>query len=166
METRQDESQDALLLMHSMPGHLIRRAKQKTTQSFAPITQLYNLTPIQYSVLKAIAIYPGVDQASLGELIGLDTSTVGELIVRLEQRALVKRTPDGRRQLLEASAAARQMLEDLAPMLVDAQAHTMAALTKIEQKQLLRLLSKMVGVSNLHYQPRKSTRRPGALTSP
>jgi DNA-binding MarR family transcriptional regulator len=163
--TNKGEPEDPLLLMHSMPGHLIRRAKQKTTQAFAPIAQRFNLTPIQYSVLKAIALHPGADQTSLGELIGLDASTVGEVILRLEQRGLVQRTLDGRRQLLGASAAATQMLKELAPMLVDAQEHTMSALTKIEKKQFLRLLSKMVGVTNIHYQPRRSGRRSGAASN-
>ncbi len=152
------ESDDALLAMHSMPGHLIRRAKQKTNQAFAPITQQFNLTPIQYSVLKAIAAHPGADQATLGERIGLDSSTVGEVIARLVGRGLVVRTPAGRRQLVQASQAALEMLDELQPMLQRAQEEITSGLTLIEKRQFMRLLSKMVGVHNLHYQPRKPNR--------
>jgi len=153
---------DPLLAMYSMPGHLIRRAKQKTTLAFMPITRRFNLTPIQYVVLKAVSIRPGVDQAELGDIVGLDTSTTGQVAARLEQRSLIVRRPDCRRQRVEASAAGLALLEQLGPMLEDIQDEVVRPLTAKERQQLLRLLSKMVGVANLHHQPRPRGRRRAA----
>lgn len=154
-----DPQQDQLLAMYSMPGHLIRRAKQKTTLTFAPIVRGFNLTPIQYAVLKAIAICPGVDQAELGEIVGLDTSTTGQVVARLEVRGLVLRRPDGRRQRVEASAEALALLEELRPILTDIQEEITKPLTAKERQQFLRLLSKMLGMANLHHQPRARGRK-------
>jgi DNA-binding MarR family transcriptional regulator len=148
-----------LLEMYSMPGHLIRRAKQKTTLTFAPIVRRFNLTPIQYAVLKATSACPGVDQAKLGELVGLDTSTTGEVVARLEQRGLLVRTAEGRRQRVEASRIALMLLDELAPVLAEIQERVMHPLTSKEKDQFLRLLSKMLGISNRHYEPKARSRR-------
>ena len=150
---------DPLLVMYSMPGHLIRRAKQKTTLAFAPITRRFNLTPIQYVVLKTISIRPGVDQAELGDIVGLDTSTTGQVAARLEQRSLIVRRPDGRRQRVEASAEGLALLEQLGPMLEDIQDEVVQPLTAKERQQLLRLLPKMLGVATLYYRPKPRGRR-------
>lgn len=150
---------DPLLVMYSMPGHLIRRAKQKTTLTFAPITRRFNLTPIQYIVLKAASIRPGVDQAELGDIVGLDTSTTGQVAARLEQRALIVRRPDGRRQRVEASAEGLALLAQLGPMLDAIQDEIVRPLTAKEKQQLLRLLSKMLGMANLYHQPKPRGRR-------
>ncbi len=150
---------DPLLAMYSMPGHLIRRAKQKTTLTFAPITRRFNLTPIQYVVLKAVALRPAVDQAELGDIVALDTSTTGQVVARLEQRSLIARWPDGRRQRVEATADGLAMLDQLRPMLDDIQQEITHPLTAKERRQLLRLLSKMLGVATLYYQPRPRSRR-------
>ncbi len=150
---------DPLLTMYSMPGHLIRRAKQKTTLTFAPIARRFNLTPIQYAVLKAIAICPAVDQAELGEIVGLDTSTTGQVVARLEQRNLVTRQADGRRQRVEATDEAHAMLKELQPILADIQEEITHPLTAKERQQFLRLLSKMLGIANLYHQPRARGRR-------
>ncbi len=153
-----DPRQEQLLSMYSMPGHLIRRAKQKTTQTFAPIVRRFNLTPIQYVVLKAVAICPGVDQAELGEIVGLDMSTTGQVVARLEQRGLLMRRPDGRSQRVEVLPEGTALLEELRPMLSASQEEIMQPLTSKERQQLLRLLSKMLGMTNLYHQPRARKR--------
>ncbi|MDX3906261.1 MAG: MarR family winged helix-turn-helix transcriptional regulator [Pigmentiphaga sp.] len=150
---------DPLLVLYSMPGHLIRRAKQKTTLAFAPIARRFNLTPIQYVVLKAVAIRPGVDQAELGDIVGLDTSTTGQVVARLEQRGLIGRRADGRRQRVEIQPEGLSMLEALQPALSDIQEEITHPLTAKEKQQFLRLLSKMLGIANLYHQPR-ARRRP------
>jgi len=50
-----------------MPGHLIRRLHQHSTQSFVERTQAvgYDLTPVQYAALEAIYENPGSDQKTL-----------------------------------------------------------------------------------------------------
>jgi DNA-binding MarR family transcriptional regulator len=150
---------DQLLTMYSMPGHLIRRAKQKTTLTFAPIVKRFNLTPIQYAVLKTTSICPAVDQAELGEIVGLDTSTTGQVVARLEQRGLVTRKAEGRRQRVEATPAAMDLLKELGPLLAEIQEEITSPLTLKERQQLLRLLSKMLGIANHHHQPPQRGRR-------
>ncbi len=150
---------DPLLALYSTPGHLIRRAKQKATLTFAPVTRHFKVTPQQYSVMKVVDARPAVDQAELGELVGLDTSTTGQIVLRLEQRGLLSRRPDGRRQRVEITPEGKAILEKLKPFLKEIQAEITDSLTAKETDQLLRLLSKMLGISNLHYQPKQKRQR-------
>jgi len=60
-------------------------------------------TSPQFAVLNALTAEPGLDQRTVGERVGLDRSTVAEVITRLLRRELldkVRDPHDGRRFLL------------------------------------------------------------------
>jgi DNA-binding MarR family transcriptional regulator len=143
-----DEDLRALL---SMPGYLIRRSKQVSTGIFMDACKEMDITPVQFSALSILAARPGIDQTELGEIAGLDSSTIADVIQRLERRVLLERTGQGNRRICVLTPAGEQALARLRPLVARAQSHILAALTVREQKQLLRLLSKLNGVSNNHY---------------
>jgi DNA-binding MarR family transcriptional regulator len=144
---------DALLALYSTPGHLLRRAKQKSTGTFSAIHKQYNITSMQWVVLRVVSIRPGVDQAELGGLVGLDNSTTGQIVLRLEQRRLLKRTPDGRRRRLHLTEQGFELLKEVGPHLEQIQEQITSPLNKRETLQFLKLLSKLVGLRNLYYSP-------------
>lgn len=148
--------------MYDMPGHLIRRAKQKATLAFEPITGQHKLTPLQYAILQATLLHPEIDQNELGERVGLDASTLGDVVARLEQRGLLGRRTDGRHRRLRVSSAGQDLLERVRPAVEQAQAQILQPLTAREREQLLRLLSKMVGVNNRYHRTRTARRAGGA----
>ena len=76
--------------VYDQPGHLIRRAHQIAVSMFHR-TIGYEVTPIQYAVLRILQDHPGIDQVTLARYCALDTSTAADLAVRLEERGLVKR---------------------------------------------------------------------------
>jgi DNA-binding MarR family transcriptional regulator len=143
--------QDPLQALLSMPGYLIRRSKQLTTGTFMEACKDLDITPVQFSALAILAAKPGLDQTELGEIAGLDSSTTGDVMQRLEKRALLSRTGNGNRRLCQITPAGQALLERLRPLVARAQSRVMAPLTAREQKQLLRLLSKLNRVTNEHY---------------
>ncbi|MER7490092.1 MarR family transcriptional regulator [Streptomyces sp. NPDC126497] len=61
------------------------------------------ITSPQFAVLNAVVAEPGLDQRTVGERVGLDRSTIAEVIARLIRRGLldkVRAPRDGRRFLL------------------------------------------------------------------
>lgn len=144
----------------SMPGYLIRRSKQISTGIFTEACKDFGITPIQFAALTILHLRPGIDQTELGEIAALDPSTTGDVIQRLERRGLVQRQEQGQRRVCGLTADGGTLLGQVTPRVVAAQRRVLGHLTTREQAQLLRLLSKMNGVNNLHYtQPARRGRQ-------
>ncbi|MGY0019960.1 MarR family winged helix-turn-helix transcriptional regulator [Streptomyces sp. cg35] len=84
------------------PGHLARRLQQAHYLLWNTMVS-EEITSPQFAVLNTLVAEPGLDQRTVGERVGLDRSTIAEVITRLTRRELVDRTrdpEDGRRRLL------------------------------------------------------------------
>lgn len=158
---RHDDSAVASLAAFlSMPGYLIRRSKQISTGIFAETCKDLGITPIQFAVLTILRWRPEIDQTELGEIAALDPSTAGDVIQRLERRGLLRRQEQGQRRICDLTADGAALLAQVTPLVAAAQPRIFGDLTTREQGQLLRLLSKMNGVTNLHYtRPARRARR-------
>lgn len=78
----------------TMPGHVIRRLNQMSTQVFARRMQEagIDITPVQFAALDAIKSFPGSDQAGIAAKIAYDRATIGGVIERLLDKGYVERT--------------------------------------------------------------------------
>jgi DNA-binding MarR family transcriptional regulator len=86
----------------SHPGHLARRLQQAHHLLWNTMVS-EEITSPQFAVLNALVAEPGLDQRTVGERVGLDRSTIAEVISRLGRRGLldkVRDPQDGRRSLL------------------------------------------------------------------
>ncbi|MER5435497.1 MarR family transcriptional regulator [Streptomyces sp. NPDC002588] len=86
----------------SHPGHLARRLQQAHHLLWNTMVS-EEITSPQFAVLNALVAEPGLDQRTVGERVGLDRSTIAEVISRLSRRGLldkVRDPGDGRRFLL------------------------------------------------------------------
>ncbi|MFF3445755.1 MarR family winged helix-turn-helix transcriptional regulator [Streptomyces sp. NPDC002667] len=84
------------------PGHLARRLQQAHYLLWNTMVS-EEITSPQFAVLNALVAEPGLDQRTVGERVGLDRSTIAEVVSRLGRRALldkVRDPQDGRRSLL------------------------------------------------------------------
>ncbi|MEV0304859.1 MarR family winged helix-turn-helix transcriptional regulator [Streptomyces prasinus] len=84
------------------PGHLARRLQQAHHLLWNTMVS-EEITSPQFAVLNALVAEPGLDQRTVGERVGLDRSTIAEVIGRLLRRELldkVRDPQDGRRFLL------------------------------------------------------------------
>lgn len=107
----------------------------------------HNVTTTQYGVLIILRAFEGLDQIGLSKKVGLDRSTTGLVIKKLEQDGLVVRVEDSedrRRKIIVLTAKGERRLEALRPAAAQAQHIALSAFTKEETEVFLALLSKFV----------------------
>ncbi|MEU9362324.1 MarR family transcriptional regulator [Streptomyces sp. NPDC048301] len=98
------------------PGHLARRLQQAHHLLWSAMVSQETTSP-QFAVLNALTAEPGLDQRTVGERVGLDRSTVAEVITRLLRRALLDKVRDpldGRRYLLRLTEEGVRTHKELA----------------------------------------------------
>jgi DNA-binding MarR family transcriptional regulator len=135
----------------TLPGYQIRRLQQIAVGLFIDETAAFDLTPVQFAALAAVARHPGVDQRSLARRIGFDTSTTGGVVDRLERRGLMRRhpAPDDRRvRRLSVTDAGQTLLAAVLPAMQRAQRRILAPLSDVEQGQFMALLGRIVEANN------------------
>ena len=129
------------------PGFLIRRLHQIHVALFNEACGKFEITPVQYSLLSALAERGVADQTTLAADIALDRTTTTGALKRLAARKLIERavddrdrraracrpTPEGLRLLGKMEAAARSAHRD-----------TVARLKMNEQRQFLALMQRIV----------------------
>lgn len=155
--------------IYEKPGHLIRRLQQIALALFMDETQAFDVTPVQYSALLTIEIYPGIDQTALCNIIAFDRSTIGDVVTRLERKKLIKRVPgaqDRRTKLLYMTAAGRKLLEDIEPAVQATQKRILEPLTARERVVFMGMLTRLVHINNEHSRaPMRIDERPRAQRS-
>jgi DNA-binding MarR family transcriptional regulator len=145
------ERDERLGAIYRRPGFMIRRAHQIAIGIFAKECADLDLTPQQHGVLSALAQFPGIDQISLGRLLGLDRSTVAGVVIRLSDRGLVRRSVsrvDRRRLLLALRAAGTRALDASHGSAERAQERLLAPLSATERTQFLTLLERVLDEHN------------------
>jgi len=130
-----------------MPGHLIRRLHQLSTQVFLQQVGAagFNLTPVQFAALDTLADRPGIDQARLAEAIAKDRATIGAVVDRLQQKGLLHRVVSGRDKRardLCLSEEGERVVAELRPLVIALQADILPGLTKAEIAQFIQLAAK------------------------
>ena len=131
-----------------LPGYQIRRLQQLAVAVFATrVAQAgFDLTPVQFGALTAIADTPGLDQATLANQIAIDRVTIGGVIDRLCQKGYVTRSinPEDRRaRLLELTLTGKEILSRVTPVVIELQADILSSLLPAERGMFLKLLKKV-----------------------
>lgn len=129
--------------MYRRPGFLLKRCHQVAMAIFLDECREHNVTQSQYGCLRALHEFPGVDQITLGRLVGLDRSTAGLVVKTLSDRGLIVRIvnkADKRRMRLKVSADGERLLGDVAPAAARAQARVLAGLPRESRALFLKLL--------------------------
>lgn len=139
--------------LNDKPGHLARRFQQIAVAVFhAEMEDAgFDLTPVQYAALAAIAARPGLDQATLAGTIAYDRTTITGVVDRLAQKGLVVRTPsnrDRRAHELSITKAGEKTLREIEPAVQAAQRAMLRGLTAAEAKELMRLMRKAIDAGN------------------
>jgi len=135
------------------PGHLARRFQQIAVAVFhAEVEEAgFDLTPVQYAALAAIATHPGLDQATLAGIIAYDRTTITGVVDRLAQKDLIARKAsarDRRAHALQITATGQKTLRGIEPSVEAAQRAMLRGLTAAEAKELMRLMRKAIDAGN------------------
>jgi DNA-binding MarR family transcriptional regulator len=140
-------------LIHSMPGHLIRRLHQISTALFQERMSMLglDLTPVQYGALAVLSENPGIDQAQLAGLIAYDRATIGGVVDRLQGKGLITRriSPrDRRARELSLTRAGATLLASVTPEVRSLQAAILPGLTEDERTLFLGLAARAAEAGN------------------
>lgn len=133
------------------PGFLIRRLHQIHCALFLEETEAYGITPVQYSLMTALARRGEMDQISIAREVGLERTTVAEVLTRLEARGLVARRPDPedrRVRLVKLARAGRALVKKMAPAAQRAHDRTLEPLPEAERDELMLRLIRLVEANN------------------
>jgi DNA-binding MarR family transcriptional regulator len=142
---------DPLEELYRRPGFMIRRVHQIAVSLFIEETGKLGVTNRQYGILFVLKHRPGIDQISVANLLGLDRSTTGMVLKKLEQDGLVVRSVgvhDRRRHSLQLTRSGEKLLSELAEPARKAHARVLSAFTPREQALFLQLLDKFTRAFN------------------
>lgn len=137
--------------IYGRPGHLIRRLQQIAVAIFMSETDGFNMTPVQYSALLAVEMYPGVDQATLANIIAFDRTTIGKVVSRLESKRWIKRvssTDDRRSKCLTITPAGSGVLRAIDDAVNRSQDLILSPLRPAERRVFVDMLERLVKLNN------------------
>jgi DNA-binding MarR family transcriptional regulator len=140
--------------LYRSPGHLVRRVQQLSNAVFGDEIGDADLTPPQFALLVTLHHTPAADQIGLSRLVGIDRSTVADVVARLRDRGLVDRTRDprdARRNTVSLTAEGRELVDRLTPGVLRAQERLLGPLSGAERTELLRLLTRIVVAHDPNY---------------
>jgi len=149
------------------PGHLIRRLQQIAVAIFMDEFKSLDITPVQYIALVAIRDRPGLEQQAIADLIAIDRSSTGRVMLFLEQRGLIARvTPDNNRRSKQAFAtpAGLRLLLATARLIARAEERILQVLDDNEKRAFMAGLRKLVDINNAL--SRAPLRMPGKARNP
>lgn len=134
-------------LLLTRPGFLIRRLHQIHSALFTEETEKFNITPVQYSLLTALDEYGELDQNSLSHHIGLERTSVAEVLPRLEQRELIMRRQyeqDKRVKYVKLAPKGRALVRKMRPAVQRAHDRTIEHLSEQERTVFILLMARLV----------------------
>lgn len=133
--------------LEQRPGFLIRRLHQIHVALFQEACAGFDMTPLQYSLLSALAVRGTADQTTLAADIALDRTTTTGALKRLETRKLVERPvsdDDRRARVCRLTPAGAALLNKIEAAARDAHRATLGGLSKPEQATFIALMQRIV----------------------
>lgn len=144
---------EKILELHGMPGHLIRRMNQIAVSLFMDEVGKvgFDLTPVQYATLVAVAENPGIDQATVAGMVAYDRVTIGGVVDRLVQKAFISRkvsVRDRRARELFITPDGETAIAKITPVVRETQVLMLNGLSDQEKAVFVSLLKKAADGAN------------------
>jgi DNA-binding MarR family transcriptional regulator len=133
------------------PGFLIRRLHQIHVALFQKKCAAFDVTPLQYSLLSALARRGTADQTTLAADVALDRTTTTGALKRLQSRKFIERTihrRDRRAQMCRLTKAGASLLRQMEGSARAAHRETVAELSKSEQKRFIAMMQRIIVASS------------------
>src|ERR1700710_2028708 len=132
------------------PGFLIRRLHQIHVALFQKKCAAFDVTPLQYSLLSALARRGTADQTTLAADVALDRTTTTGALKRLQSRSFIERSihhGDRRAQLCRLTKAGAKLLGQMEMSARAAHLETVADLNKADQKRFIAMMQQIVAAN-------------------
>jgi DNA-binding MarR family transcriptional regulator len=127
-------------------GYNARRAALAVIDVFMQRMTVYDLRPVDFSVLSLIMHNPGITSRQLCTTLGVLPPNLVGMINALEKRNIIIRKPhprDGRAVGLHVTATGQKLMRDAERTAVELEAEVASRLSAGEAKTLIRLLKKI-----------------------
>jgi DNA-binding MarR family transcriptional regulator len=149
---RRGEAKHRRWPLSQRPGFLIRRLHQIHVALFQEACGKFDVTPLQYSLLSALAARKTADQTTLAADIALDRTTTTGALKRLAARNLVERAvndQDRRARLCRLTSPGAALLAQIETSARSAHRATLEGLTEREQAVFIDMMQRIVtGTAN------------------
>lgn len=132
--------------LESLMGYNARRATLVIVDAFLKHMAVYELRPVDFSVLSLIAHNPGITSRQLCSALNIQPPNLVGMVNTLEKRELVMRQPhprDGRAMGLHLTPSGKKMVRSAEQTATDIEKDVTAHLSATERKTLMRLLKKI-----------------------
>lgn len=133
--------------LEKRPGFLIRRLHQIHVALFQKKCAAFDVTPLQYSLLTALARWGTADQTTLAAEVMLDRTTTTGALKRLQSRKYIERAVDRRdrrAQMCRLTRSGERLLRRIEAQARAAHHETLEGLGKAEQKKFIAMMQKVV----------------------
>jgi DNA-binding MarR family transcriptional regulator len=132
--------------LESLLGYNARRAALAVIEVFLERMAVYDLRPVDFSVLSLITHNPGITSRQLCTTLGILPPNLVGMINALEKRELIARRPhprDGRAMGLHLTGAGQKLMRDAERTAAELEADVAGRLSPSEARTLIRLLKKI-----------------------
>ena len=132
--------------LESLLGYNARRAALTVIEVFLERMAIYDLRPVDFSVLSLVTHNPGITSRQLCTTLGILAPNLVGMVNAMEKRALIIRRPhphDGRAMGLHLTATGQQMMRDAEKTAARLEVETTSRLSAAERKTLMLLLKKI-----------------------
>jgi MarR family transcriptional regulator, lower aerobic nicotinate degradation pathway regulator len=129
------------------PGFLIRRLHQIHVALFQKNCAAFEITPLQYSLLSALAKRGTADQTTLAADVALDRTTTTGALKRLQSRRFIGRaihSRDRRAQVCRLTKAGEALLREIERSARAAHFETVADLSKADRQRFIAMMQRIV----------------------
>jgi DNA-binding MarR family transcriptional regulator len=136
---------------YASPGYMVRRCYQIVQGIFQDATADAPIAPTQLGVLKAVVEFPGRDQASIARALGIDRSTMGANVDRLEELGFLTRYPaarDKRVKLLAITSTGVAAIAAIKERIGVVRERFLAPLNEDEQATFVALMQRIIEANN------------------
>jgi DNA-binding MarR family transcriptional regulator len=133
--------------LQQRPGFLIRRLHQVHVSVFQEACSEFEVTPLQYSLLSALAVRKTADQTTLAADIALDRTTTTGALKRLASRNLVERAVNGedrRARRCKLTAPGAKLLARIEASARAAHHATLKGLSVAEQATFISMMQRIL----------------------
>jgi DNA-binding MarR family transcriptional regulator len=132
--------------LESLVGYNARRAALVVIEVFLERMAVYDLRPVDFSVLSLITHNPGITSRQLCSTLGILAPNLVAMVNALEKRTLITRLPhphDGRAMGLHPTVVGEKMMREAEKTAAKLELDMTTRLSAAERKTLLQLLKKI-----------------------
>jgi len=140
--------------LHQCVNFLLTKAQQSVFQYFKTVLAEYDVTPVQYGILKCLWTENAQTPRQIAASLCLDSSTITGILDRMENKGLLKRTPDpnDRRALrVILTEQGYELQQPIEKIIEEGNEYIMSLFSKKEQEELKNHLEKIGALNNHHH---------------